>query len=465
MARIICPYCGTRQTFAPSDRECRECKTEIPVKYVQNVRKRPPVWMATIGNSQHGKTTYVDSLSLVLENLGKISRGTFSTYLDPNTFEKLRLIRVEAQEGRLPDSTPESANRPTPILISLPNFLGNVINTLVVYDLPGEVFDQPEMTAQYADAIRHAETIWFIISLADVLGDQQGRTIADLVQIYVDAMASIGADTKKRRILVVYTKADRIHNRLPIEIKNYLGKDPYRKIQQMTMGEANQTPFNEYEYTRNLYEISEQLKEFTYNEVPHGVDLINMIDFYGMELFFSIVASVPGVDGQTTGVDTPRHRVIDPLIWALTGQIKDNDDEKVALIVDAGQNTEDIYKFELPAEFFDALQSQNADVVTYFMGQSKPMTDQRPEKTPKKTLPNLLGPIIDHLPENTLIFVLTRNIPIDIYDYLHSSRHDKIFLFMTQDLNVQWSHKIILGEDDGDLYDLIHQVYQEAQNN
>ncbi|RMG70593.1 MAG: hypothetical protein D6711_16920 [Chloroflexi bacterium] len=454
MARITCPYCGHKQAFPRDQTTCQSCEEEIPSKYISNSRKRPPVWMVTVGYTRHGKTTYLDSLALVLENLGKISRGTFCTHLDSTTFDKLRDIRKEAQEGTLSGAT-QRGNRPRPLILSLPNFLDNACNTLVINDLPGEIFDKPEVADNYAEPIRQAETIWFIISLSDIFSDKEGRTIAELVQNYVDSMERLGSHPKGRRILAVYTKADRLVNRLPPTIKEYLGQDPYSKIKQMTMAEAQANLFDAFEYVDKMYRISEDLKEYTFNEVPRGADFISMIEYYGMELSFSIVASVPGADGLTTGVDTPRFRVIDPLIWSLTSQLRGTHETKCALIVDGGAGATSIFFQDLPGEFFDAIQASNLEINTYLTGQSKIETDQRPEKPPNKQRLLTIGPILDMLPGDVYALLVVDETPLDLLDYMYSSWHDRIMLVSTKDLQVQWPHKVHYVPSDMDVYDVV----------
>lgn len=455
MARIICPYCGTKQALQKDDLSCNnpECSRELPSKYLQNVRKGKPVWMVTVGYRQHGKTTYLDSLAIVLENLGKISRGTFSTFLDATTFEKLKDIRVEAQSGQLPDST--QVVKPDPLLISLPRFLGRESNTLVINDLPGEIFDSAEVDEKYVTAIVQAETIWFIISLSDILSETEGRSVADLVQIYVDNIERLGAKTKGRRVLVIYTKADRVNNKLPKDIKSYLADDPYRNIKQMTMQEARDKAFEEFEYIDKMYRISEELREFTFNEVPQGASMISMIEYYEMELSFAIVASVPGADGKTTGVDTPRFRVIDPLIWSLTSAGSDQREATCALILDNDDEIRSAFAGDIPGMAFDALEASNQATSTYFLGQAQVDTEQRPEKPPKKSRVRTLGPILDQMPKGSIAVAIVNKAPIDLYDYMYSDWHDRLLIICLREIELQWSHKVVYDPQEHDLDDLI----------
>jgi len=465
MPRIICPYCGTRQNLESNENACNSCSTEIPSKYIQNLRSAEPIWMVTVGYRQHGKTTYLDSLAIVLENLGKISRGTFSTYLDSTTFEKLRDIRVEAQSGQLADSTPPQ-QKPEPLLISLPRFLGRDTNTLVINDLPGEIFDRAEVEEKYITPILQAETIWFIISIADILNETEGRSIAELVQIYVDNIERLGGRPKGRRVLVIYTKADKVANKLPSEIKDYIGNDPYRNIKQMKMDEAREKQFDEFEYTDKMYRISEELREYTFNEIPRGADMISMIDYYEMDLSFAIVASVPGADGKTTGVDTPRFRVIDPLIWSLTSSSSGNRAESsCALILDGQPGIASMFDQDIPGRFHDALQSNNQMTSTYFLGKAKVETEQRPNKTPRKQGLNTIGPILDRLPRETIAVAIVNQQPLDLQDYMYSSWHDRLLVVCMRDLEFQWSHKVTYDPIENNPDDIVTEFINSLPKN
>jgi hypothetical protein len=457
---VICPYCGSKQTFAGSNNICSNCGNEVSRKYLDNVRKRPPVWMVTVGNTRHGKTTYVDSLTVSVENLGKISPRTFSTYLDNTTFEKIRAIRREAQEGILPE--PTVIDRPRPLLMSLPNFLDHDSNTLVIYDLAGEIFDRPDEIEKWADAIKHAETIWFLISLSDLEKDKEGRSIGDLVQIYVDGMANLGAKLKGRRVLVVFTKGDVLAQRLPPTIRKYLAEDPYSKLAQMSMAEAKSRPFDEYAYLRELHTISDELRAYTYDHVSGGPNLINMIEYYGMDLSFTIVASIPGADGQTVGTNSPRFRVIDPLIWSLSSSQGDREETTIALILDASQSSSAVFADDLPGTFFDCLQSNNADVNSYYLGRREPIVNlsQRPEKSPRRSSLPMIGPILDQLSPNAYALAVVNGPIHDLVDYQYSSWHDRLFIVTLTDQAQDWPHKVNLADGETDPCEIANDFFR-----
>lgn len=462
---VLCPYCGKQQAFPNTPAICTNtaCGREVPRNYIVNARKRPPVWMVTVGYSNHGKSTFVDSLTTTIEKLGKISSGTVFTYLDEDTRRKVLEIRRQEPQGVLAESTQRSGNRPTPLLISLPRFLGNDPNTLIIYDLPGETFDNPDEVERYADVISYADTIWFLISLHDMERDQEGRSIADLVRVYVDGLERLEAKIKGRRVLVTYTKADLIRDRLPESLQDYLADDKYANLARMTMQEAGAAPFDQYDYQVGMHRASEQLKEYTYGQVPGGDALIALIEYYGMELAFSAVSSVPGADGRTVGTAQPRFRVLDPLIWALTGNNRATPDKELALIIDTGSDSSAVWESQSPQTFFDLLQSQsNMAVRTFFTGQLAPIRGVRPERPPRKTGLRMIGPILDSLPPGALALVIV-NAPIDdLMDFYFSTWHDRLYVVCLKDLSLDWPHRVILNDDDNPPEEVVSQFLELA---
>lgn len=449
---ILCPYCGTKQAFGGTSTQCVNCHKDVPRNYLLNARKRAPIWMVTVGYSQHGKTTFVDSMMMTIEKLGKISAGTVFNYLDEDTSKKIRMIRKEAQLGELPDSTIMPADRATPMLVSLPRFKGNESNTLVIYDLPGEIFDDPNLVEQYADAIRHCETIWFLISLDDIGADKEGRYISDLVRIYVEGLERLGAKVKGRRVLVIYTKADKLLTQLPEKVFNYLMEDPYAKLVEMKMEEAKKVPFQEHEYEVQMHHISEKLKEFTYDNVPGGDALVSLVDYHEMQLDFAVVASVPGANGRTMGAAAPRFRVLDPLIWSLSAVPNGESEGELALILDAGKGYEKVWSSGLPTELYDLLQDRNMAVRTFYTGQSEALATPRPERNPRRSMPRLVGPILDRLPDNSYVLVVVNGPIDDLYDYYYSGWHDRLYILTFTNQNVDWPHRVqvIPGESTAD---------------
>lgn len=462
MARIICPYCLNSQTFTRNN-ICEHCNQEVPPKYINSAKKRVPVWLVTVGNKQHGKTTYVDSMAVTVENLGKIAEGTYYSYLDTYTFDQIRQMRQEVQKGILPEST-QSLETPQPLLINIHNFLGHEVNTLAIFDLAGEIFDNRSEIGRYATAIRHAQTIWFLVSLDDLIKDQEGRSISDLFEVYLAGMEQLGASIRGRNVLIVYTKADKLAQILPDEIRNYLRHDPYCNLKQMKRQEAAAHLLDDYAYEQEMRRVSDALEDFTYNDVEGGIALINMIKSSGMNLSFAITSSL-GQDaaGRQMGTEIQRYRVLDPLIWALTLDRGSKHETEVAILMDAGDGCETIYQNDLPAQVYDELLMRGADATSYYMGQSQPayQLGQRPtEGFPRRSGIRLIGPILDQLPKQVFAIALTTGPIMDLYDFFGTTWYDRLLVVNLSSEMTHWPHIMPFEVGQHDPQDLVNTLFQ-----
>ena len=70
MALITCPYC-----LKPHDSNSPSCADDtnlvIPKAFIDQYDQAPPLWLATFGYPQVGKTTYRNALALVLEGMSR----------------------------------------------------------------------------------------------------------------------------------------------------------------------------------------------------------------------------------------------------------------------------------------------------------------------------------------------------------------------------------------------------------
>jgi hypothetical protein len=456
MASVLCPYCGSKQTFVNAT-TCEQCGAEVPRAYIENAKKHPPVWLVTFGTTRHGKSTYIDSLAVTIENLGKLTDGVFHKYLDTKTFDAIREVRREVQEGKLKEST-KASMKPEPLLIGINGFLDHEVDTLVIYDLAGEIFDDLTTVGDYAANVKNAETVWFLVSLADLERDREGRRISDLFEAYLAAMEKLRTSPQGRNLLVIYTKADRLSDRLPADVREYLRSDPYCRLKELKRREVTAS-FDEYDYLQGMRQISQSLEDFTYDEVEGGAAFINMIKANKMKLSFAITSSLgqDASEGRQMGTEFLRYRVIDPLIWSLTLNETRKGERQVALLLDSGPGSEIIHHNELGGAFYEALFAQSADVVTYYLGTRQPafQMGQKPNGAPSRLRPRLVGPILDQLGKQDYALALVTQPISDLNDYLYSSWHDRLMVISIGQDNVQWSHKTVYQPNKTDLYDLV----------
>jgi hypothetical protein len=212
--------------------------------------------------------------------------------------------------GQLPDSTP--ANFPNPALLQynhIPEFEHAFLN---YYDTAGEVFLDSQQIKRAGYFVGHSDIVLFIVSLADCDFQELDNTMARLLDNYVRAVYDhLNVDLKQRqRIIVTFTKADLIAERLPRELYNWLkegGADWYmRHIAQ------NRLLLNE-----NSFQIENWLRdELGCNR------FLNMLRGNFREVRFTLVSAtgLPGEAGPAAQEQGPAYeplRVMDPFLWIL----------------------------------------------------------------------------------------------------------------------------------------------------
>jgi hypothetical protein len=465
MAKLACPYCHHVQIF---DKEgaCENCGNPVSRLFLKAVEKAPPVYLATVGFSQHGKTTYLDSLTTMVENLGKISDNSFHEYLDDHTFNEVRHMRWLVQNQRTPDST-DPQRKPLPLQIAIHNFLDNPVNTLITYDLGGEIFDAQSDIQRYAEPMQHAHTIWLFVSVNDLENppplDSWGqgrpflRSLSDLFSVYRAGMERLGVNLKGRNLLIVYTKADKIVNKLPQRVREYIRNDPYFDIARLKFSETRHLRLDAYAYMQEILAISSELENWTY-DIEGGTPFINMVKQSGMNVQFTVTSSIGRQSDNTTDrmIEFRRYRVLDPLIWAIMHNKAIGGDRPVALILDNQPTAAKVYANDLPYHIFEYMASLG-NVSTYCLGHGTAVSgvnSRPPDSAPEEETPSLLGPILDNLPSDALVLVvldrpeLAKSGPVifDLEDFNNADWRKRIAFLCFQDGLVKWERTRILQQ-------------------
>ncbi|MBZ0296846.1 MAG: hypothetical protein K8L99_30070 [Anaerolineae bacterium] len=444
-SRIACPYCCTVQTF-PEGNQCRECGLEVPEKYIRYAREQAPVYLSVVGMTAHGKTTLLNSLTLALDNIGKIARKqrAYVEALDDFTLAKFQDIRGQTAEREQTTSTIPNPGLQQPLVLSLNKFMSEGRQPVVIYDLAGEAFSDRAEIQEYAAPLKLAQTIWFIVSLHDLEHENTAySSIADLFNVYITGMERAEANPHGRNLHVIYTKADKLTNQLDQETLEYLREDPYTNLAEQNPRELIDRQFDEEDYVYQMEQVDNRLLEYTEFDVTGGTTFVNMAQDYQMALSFSINTAI-GRDHTPNNrmIDYRAYRVIDPLVWALR---KKTDDfmpnlrpvevdkpgymSQVALILDTGFSSKNkIYGLELPSHLFTAL-SGLGEVATYYIGTLSPMTQigyEPANHPPTVEYPPLIGPILDQLHEYSYILLVTSQTIVDLIDYHSSEWHERM---------------------------------------
>lgn len=461
MSQPKCPFCLSIHDFSNLSEPCfcaqhpNEPDFEVPVKYISEYNRVPPLWLMTVGFRSHGKTCYLAALTMILENLGKAIPGATVSYLDLYTRKSIQDIRHQAMVSyELPDHTP-SGPPPRPMLIQAYDLPEVGSNTLVLYDTPGEMFESVQIPQEreYLQHLNQVKNIWFLISLKD-LAEMPDKRIDDLLNFYLNGMQRLRVPVANRNLIVVYTKADEIVStptfNLPISIVDYLQKDdPFQTLTNLNIQASPVLDFSFSRYVAKMQETSDALQDFTRQNVPGGANFIDLVKKNNLGLYFSIVSAL-GTSGRDKRlqVEAVRYRVIDPYFWALYLN-RPESNRAIRLVLDASSQSPSIYSRQI-REFAEDLCSLG-EVTSYYLGQthSASRANQAPPGAPPKSnRPRLIGPILSQTDPNTSVIVITAGAVHDLDDYARTWG-ERLFLVSVGEEEYQnWPNSVVLREGD-----------------
>lgn len=464
MSHIICPFCLKAHDLS-RNLTCPDSSGRmVPASYVRNYRQVPPLWLATVGFTGHGKTTYQHTLMLTLDEISGIWGGYCSTD-DQHTINELQHIRADDRTRVLPGQT--QPGMPDPLLLNAHKLPLCGSRCLVMYDMAGETYDRIEDVTTYAAVLKHVRTTWFMVSLPDLEANVEGKTIQDLLGVYLSAMDKLQVDLTNRNLIVVYTKADKAD--IPGEVRNYVEDDPLRVV-----GSSETDMFKEWDtqtiqdYLKQMEEISHRLERFTRQRVPGGFNFYARARDRGLNLVFSAVSALGTelAQGQTKiGTKKPRLRVLDPLLWAIRLDSKPPE-RRLALILDG-----DALNFGDPAAqgLWDALVDQG-DLSSYYLGQAQAVTGagQRPPAAkPALSRMRLIGPLLERAAADTDFVVLVANSIHDLADFAHTAYRNRLLLVrLNPDHQPDWPHVIshTPGDDPNPVVDALLALSQQRKD-
>lgn len=479
MTKVFCPFCLTIHDFGEppicSDRTDPDGKNpDVPRSYIQNYEINRPLWLAAIGFSQHGKTSFIGGLSSVLENSEKFWEGTTISYSDQYTFQTIQKIRKLIRERKADKPTrpswetsdnddklnkPDRTQVPRPLLIQMDSIPKFKSRCLVVYDTAGEYFNTltgiSDEASQigYLKSLKAVRNLWFMISLDDLANSKNSerQNIRDLLNIYIVGMQSMGWDIRGNNLIVVYTKGDKFKDNeyIPEPIREYLVSDPYGQVvRQVThAGRDNffqgvqRVNFNMDAYLDKMIEISALLCEYT-KKLPYGSAFLNLAEKHQLKVCFTITSALGTdlTDGEAF-VDITSYRVLDPLLWALKLADEQGDIQHttIKLILDTNPGSMEspsIYSLDLE-RLVHSLGKIGDEVVVYYLGRTKPCAEpgqKLPSGVPGQKFPRLLKPLLMENARNSLAIVLTTGPMLDLEDFLVEDSF----------LNSTWKNRLLI---------------------
>ena len=304
---MLCPYCIT--DTAGDAVKCAQCSQEIPPLYRQYYPKgpfsKPPIIMSAVGFSAHGKTIYFASLLHVINSeLTKVWKDFYRQAIDREAVETVRKNLQLLEQRTVPESTPK--NFPRPNVHRLVKVPGKGERLLVIYDASGESFTEDLQMERFASFLKRARAVMFLVSLND-LEEPLDEDIHRLLNIYVQGMARLKAKTRDQHLIVVYTKADGLHERFRDypEVVQHLRTTGYTDL-----GDPDR-------YAHKLQLISNALEDYTHSVLGARAFTHMAHDAFRSVVFCAVssLGSAPE-DGHLKDKMTPI-RVVDPLMWML----------------------------------------------------------------------------------------------------------------------------------------------------
>lgn len=226
---MLCPFCQTPvDRFLPPEDgsaglRCPHCRDDgVPLLYPKDYARHPAVPVSICGPTGHGKTVFIDALLTHLER--RVRWPNFSTqWMDPAGMragrERLRVLR---EHGQLPDATPSVFPRPQVVRLRGVPRVGGC--QLLFYDTSGETFRDAEQVRDQGRFVRNSAAVLWLVSLTELEYPEQ---LPDLMTVYAQAMAEMGADPKRQAVVVGLTKGDLLVDRpdLPAAARDFLRDD------------------------------------------------------------------------------------------------------------------------------------------------------------------------------------------------------------------------------------------------
>lgn len=332
----LCPYCLEDATILRTINEdktlnfsCRNCQSSIDPLYLKSYKEYPPVVLNVVGFRAHGKTVFLSALFYAFR-LFKLNRywPQFS-YLPVNhSSQKLILDNARMlQEGNLPEPTQQIFPEPTMILADGLPFVKNGKATLLIYDAAGESFEAPDEMITYAGFVKRASTVFFLINIPRIRTTNELDIASEmdrLLSTYIQGMSIMNAQTKKQRLVVIFTCADEMIPELPesdifpgpfldVSLKSYITQDAIANTQE-------RVPYfhTGSDYVAQMRVISDALELYTKTKLRAENFVLTARKHFD-SVDYSIISALgfsPQGDGMLPATIDSK-RLLDPFLWLL----------------------------------------------------------------------------------------------------------------------------------------------------
>jgi hypothetical protein len=309
---MLCPFCLADVRFRLGGGYfCPDCDEQVPSMYVRGYAEYPPRVVSAVGLRGHGKTVYFASLFYILKESSLPAfwqPDFFALSLSDQDLETVHNNAKMLKDGKLPGSTPMNFPRPTMLRVAgIPMWQRQRNCTLVFYDTSGEAFERASELVKYARFARQAQMVLLLISLPDI--QNPPHEMQTLLNTYVIGIEDLGGSTRNQDLMVVYTKAD--------EMADRLSSPPWNNVRTyLTNGSVNSLAHVR-GYRRQMYDISNWLYDFTRQELKSD-EFVNLAQTSFRSVGFSIVSALGAApkNGQLS-VEVHPLRVLDPVLWMM----------------------------------------------------------------------------------------------------------------------------------------------------
>ncbi len=319
--RAPCPFCLTQVTEQPDRTLCPTCRRETPRQYLLEHKKLRPLALQILGWERHGKTAYLTALLLMLTKISKVWPRYICSAVTEETQRQLQEIHRYFETGQLPPPTPRDHDQSHILMLRNMERWGS--RTLLLRDCPGEDLNTMDIEVDKIPFLLRSPVALMLISLYDLL-ESEGRTMEMLMNNYLNTLASHDIDvrTDRRKLIVVLTKADLLHD-MPTALRNYLSSDSlWAAIGSATAGAAGPPAALDAvaleRYLARMKDVDEEIRRWL-GSTASGQMLVRLAEEHRVDLRFSLVSSTGspvGRDGSLQLEWQPR-RVLDPYFWAL----------------------------------------------------------------------------------------------------------------------------------------------------
>jgi hypothetical protein len=231
-------------------------------------------------------------------------------------------------------------------------------------------------------------------------------------------------------------------------VLQHLADDPLRNL--LLDNFESPTDLDLSRYVAEVKAVSRRLQKFVAARVLGGQRLIDLARQDGADLHFCAVSATGQEIAHGNLIEkTPRFRVLDPLFLSLDiGRPR----RSIRLIVDGSSDG------TTGADSWDALRvhcrglsdklSHHGEVFFHFVGHARPSDSlDIVQRESSHHYPALIGPILDSLPYDSHVLVLSRRRLLDLADFVRSPWRDRVLQCVFDHRRTDdWAHSIVLHE-------------------